>query len=365
MSLLHCIAHKSKRNAAWHISLIILYESKYMFIVLVDQAKSISTCENIVCHFVSECNYKKTTLTNTYTQYKSEILPKSTYSCTTYILLYLHCSNHWNLIYKHTDMSYSGSVGRQTIGSLGSSEDSTTGSLKKPTFSERHPKAIRSITVIGYLFCVSLAAILLSAYYVVFWKPATKDPQKMSIHGNNTHLPCRTGENYVLQGNLHYSRRRYSTLVVSPGAQRSAPAHAIPEPSMLVAPAPAKNFESLKHTNFSNSSFHQNNSLTFGLKPMHNNNASHDSGKSRATEEIVQVAVSEEHGSHEASSEYTEESEGKESTFVPNPTFPSIKSILLQKLLHDNKSTVWQKHLWWRWGKKWVWCGKNQLETKF
>lgn len=35
-------------------------------------------------------------------------------------------------------------------------------------------KAIRILTVAAYVFCVSLAAIMLSLYYVFFWDPSTK-----------------------------------------------------------------------------------------------------------------------------------------------------------------------------------------------
>lgn len=33
------------------------------------------------------------------------------------------------------------------------------------------PKIIRVLTVCAYLVCVSLAAIMLSAYYIFFWQP--------------------------------------------------------------------------------------------------------------------------------------------------------------------------------------------------
>lgn len=35
-------------------------------------------------------------------------------------------------------------------------------------------KAIRILTVAAYILCVSLAAIVLSLYYVFFWDPSTK-----------------------------------------------------------------------------------------------------------------------------------------------------------------------------------------------
>lgn len=35
-------------------------------------------------------------------------------------------------------------------------------------------KAVRILTVAAYILCVSLAAIMLSLYYVFFWDPSTK-----------------------------------------------------------------------------------------------------------------------------------------------------------------------------------------------
>lgn len=40
---------------------------------------------------------------------------------------------------------------------------------------KRDKKTVRVLTVIVYVFCVSLAAIMLSLYYVFFWEP--KDAQ--------------------------------------------------------------------------------------------------------------------------------------------------------------------------------------------
>ncbi|XP_049877781.1 putative transmembrane protein INAFM2 isoform X2 [Pectinophora gossypiella] len=40
---------------------------------------------------------------------------------------------------------------------------------------KRDNKSVRVLTVIIYVFCVSLAAIMLSLYYVFFWEP--KDAQ--------------------------------------------------------------------------------------------------------------------------------------------------------------------------------------------
>lgn len=44
------------------------------------------------------------------------------------------------------------------------------------------PKFIRVLTVCAYLICVSLAAIMLSIYYVFLWDPKPMDPN--AIHSN-------------------------------------------------------------------------------------------------------------------------------------------------------------------------------------
>lgn len=38
-------------------------------------------------------------------------------------------------------------------------------------FAAEHKKLVRMLTVVGYLLCVSLAAILLSLYYLFLWNP--------------------------------------------------------------------------------------------------------------------------------------------------------------------------------------------------
>lgn len=38
------------------------------------------------------------------------------------------------------------------------------------------PKVIRVLTVCAYLICVSLAAIMLSIYYIFLWEPKPSDP---------------------------------------------------------------------------------------------------------------------------------------------------------------------------------------------
>lgn len=48
-------------------------------------------------------------------------------------------------------------------------------STTSPYDRKRDKKTVRVLTVIVYVFCVSLAAIMLSLYYVFFWEP--KDAQ--------------------------------------------------------------------------------------------------------------------------------------------------------------------------------------------
>lgn len=51
------------------------------------------------------------------------------------------------------------------------------------------PKCIRVIVVCIYLFTVSFAALLLSAYYIFFWKPAIDNdrdsPERLTACDNN------------------------------------------------------------------------------------------------------------------------------------------------------------------------------------
>lgn len=52
------------------------------------------------------------------------------------------------------------------------------------------PKCIRVIVVCIYLFTVSFAALLLSAYYIFFWQPTIEDydedsPERLTACDNN------------------------------------------------------------------------------------------------------------------------------------------------------------------------------------
>lgn len=44
------------------------------------------------------------------------------------------------------------------------------------------PKIIRLLTVCAYLICVSLAAIMLSVYYIFLWEPKRHDPSTSVSH---------------------------------------------------------------------------------------------------------------------------------------------------------------------------------------
>lgn len=47
------------------------------------------------------------------------------------------------------------------------------------------PKIIRVLTVCAYLICVSLAAIMLSAYYIFLWEPKRADTSNVSSHSGS------------------------------------------------------------------------------------------------------------------------------------------------------------------------------------
>lgn len=49
---------------------------------------------------------------------------------------------------------------------------------------DKTPKFIRVLTVCAYLICVSLAAIMLSIYYIFLWEPKRYDPSTAISHGS-------------------------------------------------------------------------------------------------------------------------------------------------------------------------------------
>ena len=60
-------------------------------------------------------------------------------------------------------------------------QNNNTGNKKKFKLPESSKKWIRLITVILYVICVSLAAVVLAVYYIMIWKPntqsSTNEPQ--------------------------------------------------------------------------------------------------------------------------------------------------------------------------------------------
>lgn len=66
--------------------------------------------------------------------------------------------------------------------SEGSSEQSPNGpNALEPN---KTPKIIRVLTVCAYLICVSLAAIMLSIFYIFFWEPKRHDPSAPGTTGH-------------------------------------------------------------------------------------------------------------------------------------------------------------------------------------
>lgn len=64
-----------------------------------------------------------------------------------------------------------------------SNEQSTNAANEK---SGESSKVIRVLTVCAYVICVSLAAIVLSIYYIFLWEPKRHDPSEphSGTHGN-------------------------------------------------------------------------------------------------------------------------------------------------------------------------------------
>jgi hypothetical protein len=124
-------------------------------------------------------------------------------------------------------MSQTGS-GSRTIGSLGSSSDSGSGSIvqKKPDFGKKHRKIIRILTVVAYIMSVSVAALLLSAYYVFLWTPAPSDPLPTAdspstlAHFGITKYP-NGGGSADRYGYNAYSRHTSSALYIPDSSSRS------------------------------------------------------------------------------------------------------------------------------------------------
>lgn len=50
---------------------------------------------------------------------------------------------------------------------------------------KQNQKAVRVLTVIAYVFSVSLAAIMLSTYYTLLWKPSSANSTQLLHHAGN------------------------------------------------------------------------------------------------------------------------------------------------------------------------------------
>lgn len=62
--------------------------------------------------------------------------------------------------------------------SLEEGEDAVSTRAKELSESKNTSKCVRVLTVLAYILSVSMAAILLSLYYVFLWKPVASDPEK-------------------------------------------------------------------------------------------------------------------------------------------------------------------------------------------
>jgi hypothetical protein len=56
-------------------------------------------------------------------------------------------------------------------------------SVEKLYESKKNQRTVRVLTVCAYVFSVSLAAIILSAYYVFLWKPNEAHSKHAEMHG--------------------------------------------------------------------------------------------------------------------------------------------------------------------------------------
>ena len=64
---------------------------------------------------------------------------------------------------------------KNTLGSESScSSSSSTDAHRKKEYGKKDRKIVRILTVVAYVVCVSMAAVLLSTYYVFLWSPDMK-----------------------------------------------------------------------------------------------------------------------------------------------------------------------------------------------
>lgn len=68
----------------------------------------------------------------------------------------------------------------------GSSDNSNDQNAANEVYeTNKTSKCVRILTVCAYLICVSLAAIMLSVYYIFLWEPKRHDPsQSIASHGS-------------------------------------------------------------------------------------------------------------------------------------------------------------------------------------
>ncbi|XP_037072350.1 putative transmembrane protein INAFM2 [Pollicipes pollicipes] len=73
----------------------------------------------------------------------------------------------------------------------GSADDKSDRLYQQP---RQNIKIVRILTVLGYVFCVSSAAIMLSLYYVFLWDPYSGPPESrahaVGAHGTNMSALC-------------------------------------------------------------------------------------------------------------------------------------------------------------------------------
>nr|XP_042900538.1 uncharacterized protein LOC122269802 [Parasteatoda tepidariorum] len=86
--------------------------------------------------------------------------------------------------------------------------DSTPENPMKPPISRRkqHKKLVRLLTVMAYVFSVSLGAIVLSLYYVFLWDPQIqRDGKKLTSMPNPQHLKSPESGHYEEVTNLSWT----------------------------------------------------------------------------------------------------------------------------------------------------------------
>lgn len=86
--------------------------------------------------------------------------------------------------------------------------------------SKKYRKIIRLMTVMGYVFSVSLAAIVLSLYYVFLWDPDMKTPNQTATAS----LPCTATQNERTTSDLNLTPATASTPAAASSNSKDASA---------------------------------------------------------------------------------------------------------------------------------------------